>query len=188
MEIQKMRDIQREKAERLEQRKQQEEKARRAQFQLDHARVTDKFLQQLDTKVSSSRMASAPIPNTREVPNVLPKNLEAIQQDQKRKNAEFLDNLERRMGASNMSGAASSSPSESLDQESSSRPRVSPGPRSAGRAAGEDEPNTASEQDFDWALMKLTSNFPHCDKDFLRDILSQCSGDYQQAHGLISLS
>lgn len=182
-EQQRKKDIQREKAERQEQKKQQQETRRREQFLLDHQRVNDSFLQQYETKASSSRSAPLPSPNTRDVPNA--KTLEEIQQEHKRKNAEFLDNLEMRN--LNLTCASSSSSSPSPDREPSSRPQTSPEPRFSGLAAGEDEPATASEQDFDWSLMKLMTNFPHCDKDVLEDILSQCSGDYQQAYGLLSL-
>lgn len=182
-EIQEMKQRQREKAERLEQKRQQEHSRRREQFQLDQMRVTDRFLQQLESKASFSASASSPIPN-KDVPKVK-KNLDDIQQEHKRTNAAFLDRLERQTKASNMSSSSSSS--DSLHQESPSHPRTCPEVRYSGQVAGEDELNTASEPDLDWALMKLMSNFPHCDKDVLEDILSQCNGDYQHAYGLLSL-
>lgn len=184
MEIQKMKDKQREKAERLEQKKQQDDIRRREQFQSDRTRVMDRFLTQYETKASSHSSAPSPIPNAQHAPSVKT-NAEERQQDHKRTNAAFLDNIERQMRASNQSRASpsASSSSESLDQESPPRPQTSPAPR----RPGEDEPNTDPGPDFDWALMKLMSNFPHFDKDVLEEILTQCSGDYQQAHGLLSL-
>lgn len=182
-EIQEMKQRQREKAERLEQKRQQEDNRRREQFQLDHMRVNDRFLQQYESKASSSTSASTPIPNV-DRPKVK-KNLDEIEQDHMRRKAAFLDKVERQIRASNMSSSSSSS--ESLHRESPPHPETGPGLRCSGHAAGEDELNAASESDFDWALMKLMSNFPRCDKGVLQDILTQCNGDYQQAYGLLSL-
>ena len=41
------------------------------------------------------------------------------------------------------------------------------------------------EPDYDWALMKLMTNFPDCSRVFLEDILDQCGGDYDQAYALL---
>lgn len=173
MEEQKKKDIQREKAERLEQKKLEDEIRRRKQFELDRTRKTDRFLQQLETKASLSRSVPLPLPNTRDMcDTIVKRNLEEIQAEHKSKNAEFLDRIERRNRMLNQSNASSSACAPAPRLQTSPEP------------LGEDELH--SDPDFDWALMKLMTNFPEYDKDSLEEILHQCSGDYQQAHGLLS--
>ncbi|XP_034042945.1 epithelial-stromal interaction protein 1 [Thalassophryne amazonica] len=42
------------------------------------------------------------------------------------------------------------------------------------------------QTDGEVALMELVNSFPDCSRDVLEDILNQCDGDLQQAHGLLS--
>ncbi|XP_055017414.1 epithelial-stromal interaction protein 1 isoform X2 [Boleophthalmus pectinirostris] len=160
--IQEKKDIQRRKAERLEQNRKQEDELRKKQFAEDHRRVNNDYLQKYKREALASRNASSginePVPTTSDVPNVK-MSLEEKQLEQKRKNAAFLDRLEHQMKTANKSGESSSSPSQSP-----------PGPVCSGHTAAD-----ASEPEFDWALMKLMSNFPHFDKDVLQGFLSQCN-------------
>ncbi|KAM4730878.1 uncharacterized protein epsti1 [Anableps anableps] len=119
---------------------------------------------------------------------------EQFQQDRIRVNQAFLDKLECR----NRGMGTETSNCFSQEEE---RPRLAPDDyrrqAAAGRVSlthpGPDPEQSRSnwteetdqEPDYGWNLMKLMNSFPDCNKEFLQDILTQCSGDYQQAYTLL---
>ncbi|KAF4086970.1 hypothetical protein AMELA_G00090130 [Ameiurus melas] len=48
--------------------------------------------------------------------------------------------------------------------------------------------DSAAEEDTDieWVVMKLQTKFPFCEREFLKDIASQCNGNYQQVYDLLN--
>ncbi|XP_072542050.1 epithelial-stromal interaction protein 1 [Salminus brasiliensis] len=51
----------------------------------------------------------------------------------------------------------------------------------------EEEEEEKEDSGHEWAVMKLHSNFPYYERDLLKDILSQCKGNYQQAYDLLNV-
>ncbi|XP_071782478.1 epithelial-stromal interaction protein 1 [Centroberyx gerrardi] len=120
------------------------------------------------------------------------------QLDHRRVNSAFLDKLERQGTSSGREaeregGWEAELPSfafEDFRQQLSQSPEpqdplthLKPGlEHSSSGWAEEADPDPDSE----WAVMKLENRFPYCSRAFLQDILTQCSGDYQQAYTLLS--
>ncbi|XP_033842953.1 epithelial-stromal interaction protein 1 isoform X1 [Periophthalmus magnuspinnatus] len=168
---QEKKDIQRAKAEKLEQKKKRDQERRREQFEEDRHRVTDRFLQGFEQKAASAKPAPSRIPEpvatSSDTGNVR-MSLEEKQRDHKRTNAQFLDRVERQTVCGESSSSSSPSPPE---------------PESCRAHTAAD----ASGPDFEWALMKLMSNFPQFDKDVLQDLLRQCDGDYEETYNLLAV-
>ncbi|KAM9851342.1 uncharacterized protein epsti1 [Aulostomus maculatus] len=190
-ENQRKKDEQRKKAERLEERKRQEDQRRKEQFQQHHQRMTDTFLQSLerrDPPPPGSSNTTCTSPRSETVENKLAKDIKDLQMEHKRVNLAFLDKLEGRSGGSEKDVCenfclASDDFSPSLSDTTGwtlPTPHLEPDPKQ-NYPSWED----ASEPDDEWALMKLMSNFPECNKVFLKDILDQCNNDYEQAYTLI---
>ncbi|XP_012731814.2 epithelial-stromal interaction protein 1 isoform X1 [Fundulus heteroclitus] len=197
-ELQKMKAKQREKAERLEQKSQQEEQRRRMQFQPDHTRKMETFLQGVERSAAASSSAARASSTSKEVDNqetkIPIKSMKELQLEHKRVNQAFLDKLESKKAGTELET------NKCFSQEEEP-PRLGPGDSRRQTTTGRDslthlEPDpeqsrsnwteeTDPERDHDWNLMKLMNNFPDCNREFLEDILNQCNGDYQQAYTLL---
>ncbi|XP_054471239.1 epithelial-stromal interaction protein 1 [Anoplopoma fimbria] len=200
-EYQKMKDIQRKKAELLEEKRQQEEQRRREQHRQDHVRKTESFLQRFE-RTAPGPLASSSAAHTSSRSEAVESNqreekkgVRDVEQDHRRVNQAFLDNLEGRGSRSedgtNMGGVRECSflASENFGHQPSNPAgqqlppaHLNPDPDQSFVADWTDE----ADPHYDWALMKLMSIFPDCSKAFLEDILDQCNNDYEQAYTLLN--
>ncbi|XP_035379773.1 epithelial-stromal interaction protein 1 isoform X2 [Electrophorus electricus] len=203
---QKMKAVQREKANRLEMKKKQQEEERREQYQADLQRRKEEFLQRFE------RSSSVPMATSNSKPTSSwarghkhregTEELAALQRkkDDQRRKGEILeekqsqqeDTRERQMESERLrleargSGRASESPPRPVEggnvwqAHRPQDPALSPGPD---RAEEEEE----EEADHDWAVMRLQSQFPYYERELLEDIVSQCNGSYRQAYDLLSV-
>ncbi|XP_072440885.1 epithelial-stromal interaction protein 1 isoform X1 [Chiloscyllium punctatum] len=119
-----------------------------------------------------------------------------LQEEHRKKNQAFLDNLERsRKSLENLSSSlAPLSDEESFESQAMQCvPSVSP--LVGLRETRQDNSNTAVENAacrdspedtvFDWNLMKLQSCFPDCEPSVLEDLLLQCDSDYEKVIQLL---
>ncbi|XP_059198184.1 epithelial-stromal interaction protein 1 [Centropristis striata] len=186
-EFQKKKDEARQQAERNEEKRRQEEQRRREQFMPDHVRKTESFLQRFE------RTASAPLAcnsATHTSSRSGPRSERDVELDRRRVNANFLDKLEREKKERETAkeGGAQGPSGPSVAPEDLTQQLLVPLANPTPDPEHSDSDWTASaepEPDFDWALMKLMNSFPDFSKEFLEEILDQCSGDYQQAYTLL---
>ncbi|XP_068428712.1 epithelial-stromal interaction protein 1 isoform X2 [Clinocottus analis] len=199
-ENQKMKDKQREKAERLEERRRQEEQRRRQQFSQDHARANERFLQRFDRTASGPLASSGAAHTSSRSDAVESKQREEwragdVQQEHRRVNQAFLDNLEGRPGGSEKEtkeegvGACLFSPPPEYFGH---RPSDAPGQERPPRAQPIPDESSSdwiadADPEYDWALVKLMNSFPDYNRAFLEDILDQCNSDYEQAFTLLNI-
>ncbi|KAM7380216.1 hypothetical protein PAMP_003529 [Pampus punctatissimus] len=200
---QRMKAEQREKTERLEERRQQEEQKRREQLRQDHFRTTDNFLQRFERRApgplasSSATRTSSGSEAVESKQRQKPQRSEIeVQQEHRRVNSAFLDKLEGRGRGSEQEPKRETERFNSASEEFRHQPSNTPGQqlplthlrpdpeRHCSGWAEEADP----DPDYEWALMKLMSNFPDCSRVFLEDILNQCNGDYQQAYTILICS
>ncbi|XP_041662698.1 epithelial-stromal interaction protein 1 isoform X1 [Cheilinus undulatus] len=194
--LQRMKAVQREKAERLEQRSRQEEQKRRELHKQDHLRTTESFLQRLE-RTAPGPLASSSATHTssrrdateNSQMQMASRSVTDMKQEQKRVNSAFLDRLEGRGRGSEESGGVkweerpyyTSEDPINVKQE----PPLAHLDPSKEQSCSSWTQEADSDQDYDWALMKLMNRFPDCCKEFLEDILCQCSGDYEEAQVLL---
>ncbi|XP_067111385.1 epithelial-stromal interaction protein 1 [Osmerus mordax] len=222
-EIQRMKDKQREKADKLEEKRVQEEQLRRVQQREIHYRTTDQFLQRFE-RTSIPPVASSSAAHTsswvraqdyredrRAVENAAlklkneeqRKKSEAleerqreeekerrrnVQQEHRQVNAAFLDRLQgqRLQGQREMESPPMAEEVYSREWEAQARePQHPPTPPEPDLAQGPAVWAEEADADYDWVVMKLQARFLDVDRDFLKDIVIQCSGDYLQACQLL---
>ncbi|XP_030642983.1 epithelial-stromal interaction protein 1 [Chanos chanos] len=212
-ELQRMKDIQREKAIKLEMKTKQVEQQRRELYQHDHQTRTEEFLRSIERSSSVPVSASSSAPTSswarsheyREARRAEENAILQQGKEEQRKKSDLLEEkqrqreeerkrqleMERRRVNSafldRLEAAGSGRVQEPLAcslEDSQSREPQDPGSSS--------EPNptqvhtdTAEETDSEWVIMKLLSNFPSYDRDLLEDIVIQCNGNYQQAYELL---
>ncbi|XP_055500763.1 epithelial-stromal interaction protein 1 isoform X2 [Leucoraja erinacea] len=230
LEYQKMKDIQRDRANILEERRKQEDMQRKAQQQVQQQQTMQHFLDRIDANRSRPSPSSAlsttswdrnrtswedqkeavkqKLQETKEEGMIKSEylaekesQLEAEQQrrlqdDHRRKNNAFLDNLERRQ----QSGENLHHISPSLPDEKFFRHQVKKDTREYVTAYhGDDEEEYLNDAltdhdvyrgspegaDQDWDLMKLSSFFPDYEVKILEELLEQCNGDYARVIQLL---
>lgn len=185
---QKIKDTQREKAERLALKKQEDEQKRSDQLKPSHLSANNRFLQQFETTAPASSSATwrvnQQLPNTSNVLK-MEKNLEGLQLEHKRVNAAFLDGLESRSRSANVESSASCGShllQPQAEQQLSTLFQTDPGAGYSGHTAED-----GLMPDFECSLKKLKLKFPDYNKDILEDILSECNNNYQQAYDLLMM-
>ncbi|XP_078415735.1 epithelial-stromal interaction protein 1 isoform X2 [Cetorhinus maximus] len=199
LEYQKKKEIQREKANKLVEKQRQEEEQRRAQLQADHYQANQQFFQTFETNRSCR---NSPLPPHCTVQTTSWSELAAekesrveterqkwLQEEHRRKNKAFLDNLERRQQSSEnllpfsppfcddescepdtIPYAPVWTSSEDLREDE----RDNPGTMIKGIACS----NSPVGTDYNWNLMKLQNCFPSYEVSVLEELLLQCDGDY----------
>ncbi|XP_072253446.1 uncharacterized protein epsti1 isoform X2 [Leuresthes tenuis] len=196
-ELQLMKAKQREKAERLQEKKRQDEQRSWKQHHEAHARSTESFLQRIEKRAaghssSAAHTSSKSVDMENETRGKQLKSFREVEQEHKRVNMAFLDNLQGQSG-----GTEKETKKESIHEQE--HPYLDPDDfrqqttiqqLSLTHLESEREESFScltkeTEPDQDWALMKLMTIFPDCAKCFLEDILNQCNGNYEQAHSLL---
>ncbi|XP_028249815.1 epithelial-stromal interaction protein 1 [Parambassis ranga] len=182
-ELQRMKAEQREKAERLEERRRRDEQRRSEQLRQDHLRKTENFLQELQSRTPRPQTSTSATHTPLRDLGDAPKSTRNVELEHKRVNAAFLDKLEGQGKEKTKERVADDEgnyvAAEDFGQQTGHYSHLNPDPEQSSGLTGEAEP------DYDWALMKLINSFPDCNRDFLEDILYQCSGDYEQAYTLL---
>ncbi|XP_068558675.1 epithelial-stromal interaction protein 1 isoform X2 [Cebidichthys violaceus] len=199
-ENQKKKDIQREKAERLEERRRQEEQRRREQHSEDRARKTESFVQKFERTTLGPLASSSAAHTSFRSGAVERKQREDLigvrdkQQEHRRVNQAFLNNLEARSRGSEMETKEEGVRECPFLAPEDFRHRLSdPTGHQLPPSQLNPDPDQSfadwtdeADPDYDWALMKLMNSFPDCSKAFLEDILEQCNSDYEQAYTLLN--
>ncbi|XP_056287727.1 epithelial-stromal interaction protein 1 [Pseudoliparis swirei] len=188
-EYQKMKDIQREKAERLEERKQQDEQRRREQLSQDHSRKTELFLQRFERTASGPPAPSCAAHTSSRSEAVEGNQREEskgrdVQQDHRRVNQAFLDNLEGQPGGSEKETK------EGFGHQPSNPPGQQRPPAQLNQHPDQSSSDCWTDDadpDYDWALEELMTSFPDYNRAFLEDILDQCNSDYEEAFTLLNI-
>ncbi|XP_051870203.1 epithelial-stromal interaction protein 1 [Pristis pectinata] len=231
---QKMKEIQREKANKLAERKRQEEEQKKAQHQAQHHQANQQFLDRIDTNRFYSQLhlpSSSAVSTTswarshtyqanqkeaedqklQEMKEEQRKKSEylaekesqreaeqhkRLQEDHRRRNNAFLDNLERRR----QSGENSNPMSPYLPDEKpfgqDTREHVTAAKYHGdvqeededlydtltGHEVGRGSPEGTNQG---WDLMKLSSFFPDYEVTILEELLQQCDGDYARVIQLL---
>ncbi|XP_028847056.1 epithelial-stromal interaction protein 1 isoform X1 [Denticeps clupeoides] len=210
-ENQKKKAAQREKAVKLEMKTKQEEERRREHYQSDQQVGRERLLRRPERASTVPAAAGGPAPaspwvqahkyreeqrlreNTQlqqkseeqrrkaEVMEEKQKQQEEqrareLEEERRRVNLAFLDRLQ----AAGTGGAVQPPPvtHDALQNQRPQRPETSLMQRPAVTTEGEDA-------DIEWIVMKLLSNFPHCERAFVEDIVLQCNGEYQQVYDLL---
>lgn len=198
--LQKMKNIQREKAERLQDREHREYQRRREELEPVHLRAQERFFQMLERTAPSSSASITAVQTSSRSTDVESKqtkeskSLREVQLEHKRVNAAFLDKLEHQGRGSEIEpkmGSAQEAErsylaAEDFRQQATAgqvpSSHLKPHPeQSCSGSTQEADP----EAEYDWALMKLINRFPDCNKGFLEDILTQCNKDYEEAYTLL---
>ncbi|XP_030614182.1 epithelial-stromal interaction protein 1 [Archocentrus centrarchus] len=198
--LQEKKNIQRKKAELLDERKHREYQRRREELEPDRLRTQESFLQMLErTAPNSSASISAMQTSSRSTDveskqTKEPKSLREVQLEHKRVNAAFLDKLEHqgrgsetepKIGSAQEAECSHLAAEDFRQQATTGQVPLShlkPDPeQSCSGSTQEADP----EAEYDWALMKLINRFPDCNKSFLEDILMQCNKDYEEAYTLL---
>ncbi|XP_038658793.1 epithelial-stromal interaction protein 1 isoform X2 [Scyliorhinus canicula] len=200
LEYQKKKEIQREKANKLLEKQRQAEEQRRAHLQAEHYQANQQFLQRIETKRASGHTLP---PLTHTVQTTLRSEFAAenesrveterhkrLQDEHRRKNKAFLDNLETSQGASEnvlpfctsvcneenmISGNMHSAP-ELTSKDLRENKRHNSGCIIKDTFCRDSPKGT----DSDWNLMKLQSCFPDYEMAVIEELLLQCDGDYEK--------
>ncbi|XP_041115754.1 epithelial-stromal interaction protein 1 isoform X2 [Polyodon spathula] len=214
-EIQRMKDVQREKANRLEEKRLQQERQRREQFKKDQQAKTHAFLQKIElsqpNSAPMSMSSSMPTSSWARVHNYRETQREEQNQalwqckEEQRRKSEILEEIEKRKikererELQNDRRRVNEAFLDRLqkDTQSDKKEALFPVGVESGRglcahaapeahrpeseAGGEEE----DEDNHEWTLMKLQNAFPFCERSFLEEIVTQCSGDYSQAYQLL---
>ncbi|XP_076120301.1 epithelial-stromal interaction protein 1 isoform X1 [Alosa pseudoharengus] len=176
--------IQREKADKLEKKRQQEDQKRAEMYRHDHLMKQEQLLQRVEQtrlpSVEAGRSVPASSGNVMSVGTVKgdEEREQELRMEHRRANLAFLDRLQA--GATNTEQAFGTQYGGcQLKQEPQ---------EDAVLSLEHIRTNTKEEfdADLDWVVMRLLSHFPHYEKAFVEDIVSQCNGDFQQAYNLFS--
>ncbi|KAG9271404.1 epithelial-stromal interaction protein 1 [Astyanax mexicanus] len=233
---QRMKAIQREKANKLEMKKLQEEQQRRELHQHDLQMIREQQQQRLQRSSSVPMAASNSTPASswdrgreyrearraeeqkelqlrkaeqRLKSEILEEKQKHEEEDRKRRmeserlrvNSAFLDRLEA-SGSGRASGSHPCTPEGGniWKTEEPQDPASSPMPfttqlHSIKKEEEEEEDEKRDvkveeedeEAECEWAVMKLQNDFPYYERDFLKDIVSQCNNNYKQAYDLLNV-
>ncbi|XP_007905370.2 epithelial-stromal interaction protein 1 isoform X1 [Callorhinchus milii] len=195
--LQKMKAIQREKANKLEETRRQQEEQRKAQLQTSHYHTNQQFFQRMDpNRYSANSYPTYSSPQPSASWNDLLEGKESemeeerqkqLKEDHRRKNNTFLDKLEMRsqMGENSPSSSLGLPANNDLSEHDTTlRPEVAHNLYSD----WEDQTycvNSTEDEDYQWSLMKLQASFPHYEKDVLETLLKECNGDLENVTQLL---
>ncbi|XP_062906013.1 epithelial-stromal interaction protein 1 [Mobula hypostoma] len=233
LQYQKMKEIQREKANKLAERRRQEDEERRAQQQAQHHQANQKFLDRIDASRSYSQLCQRPSSafsttswakshvykehqkvaedqKLQEMKNEQRKKseylaekeseqeaeqLRRLNEDRRRKNSAFLDNLERRRQSSQNSNLTSLDVPDEQTFGQDTKEYVTASKYYGDVQEEENLHDTLAEPEIgrsspedtdpDWDLMKLSSFFPGYELTFLEELLQQCDGDFARVIQLL---